>query len=224
MLITYISMILMSILLLQPHPGMTEEPLSGILQGVRERYSHLPGFHVSYKRKILTKSMAMLGEAGGADQATGTLFFKPPRSLKVLQETPKKEIVTTDGRTLWWYIPRKRQAYRYSSQQLGKELQLLTDIFHGLKSVENNFQVTLTGQQGGRHLLKLTPTPPWPDIQHVKLSVAEADHAIKVVEMYDYLGGMTRFTLGEIRVQKTFEAGFFEFVVPEGVRVIEGTG
>lgn len=224
MLIKYLYMMLVSILLLQPYPGMTEEPLAGILKGVREKYGHLPGFHVSYERKILTKSMAMLGETVKADQATGTFFFKPPHFLKVLQETPKEEIVTTDGSILWWYIPRKRQAYRYSTQQLGKELQLLTDIFQGLKEVENDFQVTLTGQHGGKHLLKLTPTPPWPDIQHVNLSVAGGDYAIEVVEIYNYLGGMTRFTLGEIRVQKTFEAGFFEFVVPEGVRVIEGAG
>jgi outer membrane lipoprotein-sorting protein len=204
---------------------MADDKLSGILEGIRKKYGNLPGLNVNYKREILTKSMAMLGEKIETDLATGKFYFKPPHFLRVQQEMPKNEIVTTDGNTLWWYIPQKREVYQYPSLELGKELRLLTEIFHGLKSVGENFDVTLTGYAvKGKHRLKLIPNPPWPEIQHINLSVAQEDYTIKVVEIYNYIGGITRFTLGDVHVQKKFEKGFFRLRIPKGVKVIKGGG
>jgi hypothetical protein len=44
------------------------------------------------------------------------------------------------------------------------------------------------------------------------------------VEIHNYLGGITRFTLGDLTIRERFEEGFFGFVAPEGVKVIEEKG
>ncbi len=199
--------------------------LSEILEGVRKRYGHLPGLTVPYKREIITRSMAMLGGSMEADLATGQIHFKPPSFLKVQQETPKPETITTDGHTLWWHIPHKSQAYRYLSHQLGKELHLLNDIFHGLRAVEESFDVMLIGlDDKGDHQLKLIPNPPWAEVHHIMLSVSQGDYTIRRVEIHNQIGGITRFILGDLSARDKFPEDFFRFVAPEGVRIIEQEG
>ena len=199
--------------------------LSEVLEGVRKRNGQLPGLSLSYKREIITRSMAMLGASTDADLATGRIHFKPPYFLKVQQETPRPETISTDGHILWWYIPQKNQVYRYRSNELGKELRLLSDIFHGLRAVEESFDVILIGfDENGEHQLKLIPNPPWAEIQHIMLSVSQGDYTIRRVEIHNYIGGITRFMLGDLSVKDKFLEDFFRFVVPEGVKVMEQEG
>ena len=201
---------------------MADDQLAVILEGIRNNYGPLPGLNVPYEREIISKSMALLGDKMKRDLATGRIYFKPPHFLKVKQETPNLEEVITDGDTLWWYIPHKKQVYRYPSHKLGQELRLLGDIFQGLREVEESFEVILEdGDNERKHRLRLTPNPPWQQIDYINLSVDKGDYPIRMVEIHNYLGSITIFTLDDFAVQETFEEGFFRFVAPEGVKVIE---
>lgn len=199
--------------------------LSEILAGIQKRYGHLPGLSIPYKREIITRSMALLGGSMEADTASGQIYFKPPRFLKVQQDIPEQETIISDGNTLWWYIPHKSQAYRYPSHQLGKEIQLLNDIFQGLRAVEESFDVMLIEMdEKGGYQLKLIPNPPWAEIHHIMLSVSQGDDTIRKVEIHNQIGGITRFILGDLSVKEEFPEDFFRFVAPEGVKVIQPEG
>ena len=199
--------------------------LSEILAGVQKRYGDLPGLTIPYKREIITRSMALLGGSMEGDMASGQIHFRSPKFLRVQQDTPKPEAIISDGNTLWWYLPHKNQVYRYPSQQLGKEIQLLNDIFQGLRAVEEGFDVMLVEMDDkGNHQLKLIPNPPWAEIQHIMLSVSQEDYTIRKVETHNQIGGITRFILGDLSVKEKFPEGFFRFVVPEGVKVIQQDG
>jgi outer membrane lipoprotein-sorting protein len=205
-------------------PGIAagEDSLSTILEGIRNRYGNLPGLGVAYEREIISKSMVILGEAGDVEQASGHIYFKPPHFLRIQQETPRPELMMSDGVVLWWYIPEKNEAYKYSAQQLGEELRLLSSIFQGLREVGEDFEVSLIGRDDDRTCqLQLTPDPPWPQIQRIRLTVDQETREIRIVEIHDYVGGLTRFILRSFVLHETFEEGFFAFSVPLGARVIE---
>lgn len=217
--------ILLSISVSQPNPVYANHKLSEILDGIRKRYGHLPGLTISYKREIITKSMAMLGEQMSRDLASGKIHFKPPYLLRIQQETPRSEVVITDGKTLWWYIPQKKQVYRHPANKSAQELRLLSDIFQGLREVEESFVSELSSLDNeGEYQLKLIPNPPWPQIEQVNLIVKKGDFHIRVVEIHNYLGSITRFILGDLTVRERFEEGFFRFVVPDDVKVMEEGG
>ena len=202
--------------------GAAEDQVTVILKGLQARYAELPGLSMPYERDIMTKSMALLGEDMRQDLATGRLFFKPPQFFKVQQEKPRPEAVISDGKTVWWYIPEEKTAYKYPSQKLGQELKLLSDIFKGLKSVREGFKVILNdSEMKGEHRIQLIPDPPWPDIDHIVISVREKDFLIKSVAIYNLIGGRTRFVFGDLLIEESFEKRFFEFEAPEGVRIIE---
>jgi outer membrane lipoprotein-sorting protein len=202
-------------------PCLAEQDLSQILGGIKKKYAGLPGLAVPYEREIVTRSMAILGDQVKGDRATGRIFFKPPHNLKVQQETPAPEDLVTDGDLLWWYIPEKKQAHRIPSSKLGRELRLLSDIFQGLRGVEESFVVVLVGEDEKGLTLELTPNPPWPDIRHINIWVRPKEYTIQRVEVHNVMGGLTRFNLGELTEQKKFKPDFFTFVPAPGVRVIE---
>jgi outer membrane lipoprotein carrier protein len=199
--------------------------LTEILAGIQKRYGDLPGLSIPYKREIITRSMALLGGSSEADIASGQIHFRSPKFLRVQQDTPKPETIISDGNTLWWYIPHKNQVYRYPSHQLGKEIQVLNDIFQGLSAVEESFDVMLMERdEAGGYQLKLIPNPPWAEIQQIVLSISQEDYTIRKVEIHNQIGGITRFILGDLSVKEKFPEDFFRFVAPEGVKVIQQEG
>ena len=214
--------LLLLIIVYLPNLVLADQQLPQILDGVRKTYSPLPGLSLPYEREVITRSMAMLGGGTNKDLATGQLYFQPPSFVKIQQETPKPETMYTEGPVLWYYVPHKNEAYRYPSPDF---VQLLSDIFQGLRDAEERFDILLLRvSEDGRCELKLSPNPPWPDIQHLELTVSQMDYTIQKVVIYNIAGGITRFILGDLHVENSFPENFFRFSVPEGVDVIEEEG
>jgi outer membrane lipoprotein-sorting protein len=198
-----------------------EAPARAVLDCLRSELGDVKGLRVPYERVILTSSTMLLGGSGAGDHASGVMFFDPPHSLKIVQESPRREIVIGDGETLWWYIPEKQEAHRYQARSMGQELQALSDVFRGLRGVEESFEVIWEGHtEKGDRRIRLVPDPPWSQTDAVVLEVTEGCR-LRVVEIHNPVGNVTRFTLGPLEELEGFEEGFFSFSPPEGVRVIE---
>jgi outer membrane lipoprotein carrier protein len=200
--------------------AMADETLVNILEEIQKNYGSLSGLSVPYSREVITRSMSMLGEQARGDMASGTIYFKHPYLLRLEQEKPKAETIIANNDTLWWYIPEKKCAYRYPAKNFGKELQLLSNIFRGLSQVENSFQVLLKDQnKSGKYKIELIPDPPWQEISKINLTVTKK-YEIQTVRIHNLLGSITVFKLGDFTEKEGFEKGFFQFIVPEGVRLI----
>jgi len=201
-------------------PALCDDDLSNILEGIRNKYSPLPGLSISYTREVITGTMSMLGNQVSGDMAEGRIYFKPPHFLRLEQETPKPETIIANGDTLWWYIPEKKHAYQYGSKGFGKELRLLTDIFRGLTQIDERFKVALVGRnERGEYQIELRPDPPWEQIDSVVITVTKGSQ-IRVVNSRNLLGSITRFTLEVLKSEEGFEKNFFQFIVPPGVRLV----
>jgi len=211
------------VLLLQG-AALASDDLSGTLKGIQKKYGGLPGFSIPYTREVITRSMSMLGNQVKGDLATGQMFYKPPHFLRLEQKTPEAETIITNGDSLWWYIPGKKRAYQYPSQEFGKELRLLSDIFHGLMRVEETFHVAMLGpDKQGEIRIELRPNPPWQEVDRIILTVIKG-YNIRMIGIHNQLGGITRFTLKNLIVKDKFEKGFFQFIAPEGVELIKKEG
>jgi len=210
--------------LLQANPSAGNDDLSRVLEGIRKNYSNCPCLTITYSREVITRSMSMLGNEVKGDMATGRMYFKSPYSLKMEQKTPETETIISDGDTIWWYIPAKRTVHRYSSLKFGKELRLLSDIFRRLTRVEDNFVVKLADDKiEGGFKIEMTPDPPWQEVDHILLTVT-GGYNIRVVKIFNRIGGETKFTFDENIKKEEFEEGFFKFYVPEGVKIVDEEG
>jgi outer membrane lipoprotein-sorting protein len=191
--------------------ALAADGLSAVLEKVRIKYCNAPGLTMEYRREVTTRSLSMLGSTAKGDLARGRIYYRPPYNLRVEQETPRKEILVTNGKVLWWHIPDERKTDQYPFEQYGQELRVLGDIFRGLVRIEDSFRVKLVSndpQTGAT--IELRPDPPWEQIDHILVSVGtESD--ITAVEIHNVLGTVTRFDLQGIRPQTAFREGFFQF-------------
>ena len=209
------------VLLLQGNPAFGNDELTNILNGIQNKYGTLPGLAIDYTREVITRSMSILGNKVKGDLAEGRIFFTPPYCLRLEQKTPNPETLLADGETLWWYIPEEKRVYKYPFDEFGKELRLLSDIFRGLSEVEKNFQVTMLDRtEQEAYQIELSPDPPWQEINRIVLTVT-GDFTIRVVSIHNQLGGITRFTLHGLVSKAEFPKDFFQFVLPEGVTLVE---
>jgi outer membrane lipoprotein-sorting protein len=194
---------------------------SKIIKGIQKKYGHMPGLRVNYEREVITQSMRMLGNQIKGESAVGQIFFKPPYFIRLEQKTPDPETLMSNGNLIWWYIPEKEIAYEYAFKDFGKELILLSDIFRGLIRVEENFLVAMRGRNDkGESLIELTPNPPWQEIDRIVLEVTP-EYDISVVNIHNYLGTVTRFTLNGLEKKENLEERFFQFIPPDGVRILK---
>lgn len=200
----------------------TKTKVTQILEKVVENHKPLiEGMTVPYEREILTKSMAMLGEDAGADKATGIFIFRGPHFLKVEQETPKKEFIISNGKSIWDYIPDEKTAYR--DDNVGTELSsVLSMIFMGLKNPEDSFDVSVAESEDVKgYTLTLTPKESMEGIEYINITISDEDYKITMVELLDVAGNITRFKLGEFKPKNGLDDSFFDFKVPDDVKIIE---
>ena len=199
-----------------------DDQLPAVLDGILKRYSEIKGMSVPYKREIITKSMAMLGDEVKSDAAAGKILFMPPHYLAIRQITPGKETVTTDGQTIWYYVEAEKTVYEYPADALGREIRLLSEIFSGLSKVGDSFDVMQSDLEDRKdYHLELVPDPAWEDVDNIDLLVEKGSYYIRVVEIRDLLGGITRFTLDELSVRKDLKKDDFSLKAPSGVKTIK---
>jgi outer membrane lipoprotein carrier protein len=202
--------------------ALTDDTLSMVMQGIRNRYGNSASLSAEYTREAISKTMALLGTGVRQDIAQGKLFFKRPHFLRLEQKSPEEELLLTDGQTLWWHLPAKREAYRYPAEEFGHELQLLSDILMGLRNISKSFQFTLkTPTENNTYQLILSPDPPRPNLAHINVIVLREDFTITQIELHNKVGGLTRFILSGWQERAQFDPGFFSFSPPQGTKVIE---
>ena len=215
-----ILLLIPALIMLTYPPVFAEGTLSSILQGIKNRYGTSSGLSVPYTRDVITRSMSMLGAQTKGDLASGIIHFKSPHFLRLDQEMPASEIIIANDDILWWYIPDKKEAHRYRAKDFGRELRLLSNIFRGLAEVKDSFKVQLQEKDEKEdYKIVLVPDPPWQEIDRIILTVSP-EYEIRSVRIFNALGSVTRFNLGDFELEKTFEKGFFNFVAPPGVNVV----
>ncbi len=221
----YCLIIPLFLLLLGPIPlrkALPDDKLPTVIGGIRGRYGNAEGLTAEYTREAISKTMAMLGVAERHDMAKGSLYFKPPHFLRLEQGSPQEELLLTDGQILWWYLPTKKEVYKYPTEKFGHELRLLSDILKGLKDTEDSFQITLKPipKINTYHLI-LKLEPPWQEIDHLEMIIRKRDFAIQQLDIYNNVGGLTRFLFTGWEERDRFGTGFFSFSPPPGIKVIE---
>ena len=204
------------------NPIYAETSTPDVLEKIVENHRELSqGLSVPYQREILSRSMALLGDEVKSDIASGIFYFKRPHFLKVHQEQPGEEFIIFNNQYMWWSIPGKKVVYKYSGEQLGKELTVLCDIFMGLKDPDQNFNIKITGlTDSGEYVVNLTPSAGWEEIEHIDITVSGENFRIKKIELYNIIGSITRFILGEFKARSDLSEDGFYFTPPEGVEVI----
>lgn len=200
----------------KPQSDMT---LDDILDKVEARYTG-QGFSADFQQESTIAAMDI------TDTATGNLFVRPPDRMRWEYEQPERQVILTDGETLWIWRPEDNQvmigrAPAYFGD--GKGASFLSDI----REIRKSFDVSLEPEadaEPGHYRLKLVPKQKEYDIAAVYLAVSKDQFIVDEVTTRNDYGDVTRITLTDFTFDQPISDDIFDLDVPPGTDMIQMDG
>ncbi|HEY5974026.1 MAG TPA: outer membrane lipoprotein carrier protein LolA [Geobacteraceae bacterium] len=149
-----------------------------------------------------------------------------------------KQLIVSDGTTVWYYLPDNRQVLKADAAKLfagGNAIAL--SYLTGLGHLSRDFTIAFAGEgrdKKGNYLLDLVPKKPSAALKKLQLTVAtvaverylasgtaEVAFPIMASTLVDQLGNRTVIEYSNIKVNRGLGNQRFSFKVPAGVEVIK---
>lgn len=185
-----------------------------ILSKVEARYSG-SGFSANFDQKSYLAAMQM------TEEATGTAVFKRPGKMKWTYESPEKQLIVTDGTTLWIYRPEDNQVMTGQPDSYladGKGGSLLSDV----KMIRQKFDVSYTGKNAnGDHELKLIPKELTGALTKAGLVVSAQSYNILKIIYENESQDKTELNFKDLKFGLNPPDSEFDFKIPEGTHKLK---
>jgi len=208
-------MVLASDLSSKTASGTNASPLSlnELINKVEKHYS-VSGFTADFSQTSSIKAMEI------TDSASGRAFFKRPGKMRWEYETPDRQIIITDGKTLWVFRPEDNQVMIGKAPSFfkgGKGFSFLSDM----KVIKQKFDMVLEKEsKEGFFVLKLLPREKTYDIAEIYLWISRNTFDVVRILTYNSYGDETRIVLNNIQLKKELDDSLFSFEITEGTEVL----
>lgn len=149
---------------------------------------------------------------------SGKMAVKRPGMFRWEVLKPAPQLVLTAGRTLWIYDPDLMQATKQKlDSQVGNTPALL--LSGDPRQLGASFGISEVPGAAGEQTFVLVPRGP--DALFEQMHVRFRQGQLIEMELTDTLGQRTAIRFSDIRMNPAFPAGFFDFVPPKGVDIID---
>ncbi|CAB5094839.1 hypothetical protein D3OALGA1CA_5409 [Olavius algarvensis associated proteobacterium Delta 3] len=193
--------------------GESVPDVDTLIAGIEKRYAGT-GFSARFDQESTLKAMDI------TDTASGGVWFRRPEMMRWEYETPERQVIVSDGVTLWIYRPEDNQvmlgdASAYFGE--GRGASFLSDI----RLVKKKFDVQLLDDESAdTHSVKMTPREKSHDLASVRLTIDKKTFDIVQVITANVYGDETRIRFNTFKYNQDLGASLFFFDIPKGVDVI----
>lgn len=198
----------------EPPAKQTRPTVDELLTKIEKRYAG-EGFSARFDQRSSLKAMEI------TDTASGKVMIRRPGMMRWEYEKPDKQIIITDGSTLWIYRPDDHQAMTGKAPAYlgdGKGASFLSDI----RLVRKNFDVTPEDMdEPCCHTLKLMPRQKQHDIASIYLLISKHTSDVLQIVTYNAYGDQTIIDLSEFQLDQKFDDSMFTFTAPPGTDILQ---
>lgn len=149
--------------------------LDEVIAKIESNYKNIAAFKGSFKQKATLKTLNRVQEG------QGKLLYKKPNKFKWQYTKPTEQEITSDGKTLWIYIPENKQVYIYEladNQGIGNEGQIPGNFLSNLGDLGRDFNVKWKTSNErdaqGNYIIELEPKRPVANIHDIILVIPRA--------------------------------------------------
>jgi len=195
------------------NPDASRLSLDEVIQKVEKHYS-VSGFTADFSQTSSIKAMEI------TDSASGRAFFKRSGKMRWEYETPDRQVIITDAKTLWVFRPEDNQVMIGKAPSFfkgGKGFSFLSDM----KVIRQKFDMVLEKEtEKGFFVLKLLPREKAYDIVKIFLWISRNTFDVVKILTYNSYGDETRIVFNNIQLKEKLDDSLFTFKVPEGTEVL----
>jgi outer membrane lipoprotein carrier protein len=187
----------------------SDNPKSGI-DNLRRFFSEVNSFSARFSQVVLDERLSPIQES------SGTLWIERPNKFRWDYEKPYKQQIVADGKRLWVYdVGLQQVSVRPLSGGLGDTPAML---LAGRGRLDDNFTIKPLSMQNGIEWVQLSPRRKDSGYEDIRIGFAQGK--LRVLEMVDGFGQVTRVTFQSSRENPRIEPNRFSFTPPEGVDVV----
>ena len=194
-------------------PDAMRLSLDEVIKKVEKHYS-VSGFSANFSQTSTIKAMEI------TDNASGRAFFKRSGKMRWEYETPDRQMIITDGKTLWVFRPDDNQVMIGKAPSFfkgGKGFSFLSDM----KVIKQQFNMVLEKEtQEGFFILKLNPREKTYDIVEIYLWISRKTFDVVRILTYNSYGDETRIVFNNIQLKQKLDDSLFSFEISEGMEVL----
>ncbi|PLX43598.1 MAG: outer membrane lipoprotein carrier protein LolA [Desulfobacteraceae bacterium] len=194
-------------------PDASRLTLDEVIKKVEKNYS-VSGFSADFSQTSSIKAMEI------TDSASGRAFFKRSGKMRWEYETPDRQMIITDGKTLWVFRPDDNQVMIGKAPSFfegGKGFSFLSDM----KVIRQKFNMVLEKEtQEGYFVLKLLPREKTYDIVEIYLWISRKTFNVVRILTYNSYGDEIRIIFNNIQLKQMLDDSLFSFEISEGIEVL----
>jgi outer membrane lipoprotein carrier protein len=155
-------------------------------------------------------------ESRKLDESSGKVYIARPGRFRWDYTEPYLQEIVGDGEKVWIYDSELEQVtVRPLGDALGDTpVMLLSSV----EPVENSFEVRAVEGPDGYQWAELTPRG-GDQVSFTSIRLGFDDDTLRVMELTDAFGQLTRLRFAEVERNPDLEPGLFQFTPPEGADV-----
>jgi len=186
-----------------------------ILSRIRQKYSLKEAYVGSFTQKTTYT------DSNETTLSTGRIWIQGPDKMRWEYQLPEKQLLVSDGQTLWYYTPDLNQVMVGKIKDI-KEARVIVNLLAKLKSEPKNLRLELS-RSGNRITVVLLPqnTDKSPAFQNLKIIFAADTLMLQETQMEDLFANKIVITYKwQSGPDPVLPAAHFNFIPPTGCDVM----
>ncbi|MEE9561180.1 MAG: outer membrane lipoprotein chaperone LolA [Acidiferrobacterales bacterium] len=185
-------------------------PRSGDTSNLQRFFTNVKSYTAKFSQVVLDDSLNVLQES------SGTMWIQRPNKFRWDYDVPFEQHIVGDGEKIWVYdVELQQVTVRQLAGGLGATPAML---LAGRGELDKDFVVKNLGTQGKLQWTQLTPKTDDGGFENIRVGFENGK--IRVLEMIDSFGHMTRVVMRDSRANIKIGSAKFEFKPPPGVDVM----
>ena len=209
-------LILFTLLILPAGTLFAETSEQQALDAIQRQYEKVSTFEADFTQRSYVKMMNQ------TQSVKGTVKIKKPGKMKWVYGAPDTQILISDGKNLWLYVPEEEQATKVPVESIYSS-NTPALFLAGKGKLTRSFNVESVSQENQNILVTLVPKNEDQGLARLILHANKKNYQITGSTVYDKLGNKTEIRFSRIRINREIPEEQFQLRTPPGVEILDYT-
>ena len=209
-------LILFTLLILPAGTLFAETSEQQALDSIQRQYEKVSTFEADFTQRSYVKMMNQ------THSVKGTVKIKKPGKMKWVYGAPDTQILISDGKNLWLYVPEEEQATKVPVESIYSS-NTPALFLAGKGKLTRSFNVESVSEENRNILVTLVPKNEDQGLARLILHANKKNYQITGSTVYDKLGNKTDIRFSRIRINREIPEEQFQLKTPPGVEILDYT-
>jgi outer membrane lipoprotein carrier protein len=208
--------LVLSIILILPMSIFAETSDQKALDAIQSQYEKILTFEADFIQRSYVKMMNQTQDVKGRVQ------IKKPGKMRWVYGAPDTQILISNEKTLWLYVPDEEQATKVPVESIYSS-NTPALFLAGRGKLTRTFDVESVSQEDNNIFVTLVPKSAEQGLARLVLQAEKKNYQITGSTVYDKLGNKTEIRFNRIQVNHKISEEQFQLKTPPNVEILDYT-